>query len=151
MEINLGDFTRTQGLMKSLQGLDQAFTNFKQQPVAKTPELATALPAGFLAAFQAAPLADRPQIVNQFFEIEAVLKVTVTKSATVGYDIKFVPLPPLTRLYFLTATAQVICLHQLGNTVRMEDMETGLNAELRLVEFVKQVQSGAWLLKPHPA
>jgi hypothetical protein len=49
----------------------------------------------------------------------------------------------------LTKTAQVIRLEQLGNAVLIQDVESGNSSEMKLVEFVKQVQSGAWLLKPH--
>jgi hypothetical protein len=108
------------------------------------------LPAGFLAAFKAADNADRPEIVKEFFEIEAILKVTVSRGATAGYDIKFDPLPPLNRLYFLTNTAQVICLQQLGAVVVTQDLETGKQNEMKLSEFVRRVQHGAWLLKPRP-
>ena len=56
-------------------------------------------------------------------------------------------MPPLDRLYFFTKTAQVIHLQQLGNAVAIQDLETGEESALKLVEFVKQVQGGAWLLK----
>jgi hypothetical protein len=127
------------------QGLEQAFTNFKHQPAAS--ESPTALPAGFLAPFQAASVADRPEIVKQWFEIEAALTVHVRRGAEGGYKIKFDPQPPLGRLYFLTATAQVILLQQLNQVVLFEDLETGQDHEMKLAEFVKRVQRGAWLLK----
>jgi hypothetical protein len=57
-------------------------------------------------------------------------------------------MPPPNRLYFLTKTAQLIRLHQLTDVVLIEDLELGQNREMKLVEFVKHVQSGAWLLKP---
>ena len=130
------------------QGLDQAFTNLQRQPAPATSEMPMALPSDFSARFKAATIADRPEIVKECFDIEAVLKVDIRRDAKAGYEIKFDPLPPLDRLYFLTKTAQVIRLQRLGNVVLIQDLETGENSELKLVEFVKQVQSGVWLLKP---
>jgi predicted nucleic acid-binding Zn-ribbon protein len=130
------------------QGLDQAFTNLKSQPAVGASELSLAVPSDFLAAFKAATIADRPEIVKECFNVEAVLKVDVTRGTAGGYDIKFDPMPPLGRLYFLTKTAQVVLLEQLGDVVLLQDLEAGQKSELKLVEFVKQVQSGAWLLKP---
>jgi hypothetical protein len=129
------------------QGLDQAFTNLQRQPASATSERPLALPADFLAKFKAVTMAGRPEIVKEYFEIEAVLTVRVSRGAQAGYEIKFDPMPPLERLYFFNTTAQVIRLQQLGNAVVIEDLETGEESELKLVEFVKQVQSGAWLLK----
>jgi len=130
------------------QGLDQAFTNLTRQPAPATSEMPTALPAGFLAPFQAARFADRPEIVREHFEIDSDLKVNVNRGTTAGYEIKFDPMPPLERLYFFTKTAQVIRLKQISNVVLIQDLETGEESEMKLVEFVKQVQRGAWLLKP---
>lgn len=130
------------------QGLDQAFTNLQREPAPATSETPPALPAGFLAPFKAATIADRPQIVKECFDIEAELKVHVSRCAQGGYDIRFDPMPPLDRLYFLTKTAQVIRLQQLSNVVVIQDLETGEEGEMKLAEFVKQVQSGARLLKP---
>ena len=58
------------------------------------------------------------------------------------------PLPPPGRLYLFTKTAQVIRLEKISHVVLIQDLETGQKSELKLVEFVKQVQSGTWLLKP---
>ena len=132
------------------QGLDQAFTNLQSQRAPATSEPPLALPSGFLARFRAASIGDRPELVKECFEVEAILKVDVTRGANAGYDIKFDPLPPLDRLYFLTKTGQLICLEQLGNVVLFQDLETGQTNDLKLVEFVKLVQAGVWLLKPHP-
>jgi hypothetical protein len=129
------------------QGLEQAFTMLQSQPPPTTSGRPIALPAGFLAHFKAADTAERPAIVNEFFDVEAVLKVRVGRGAQAGYDIKFDPLPPTNRLYFLTKTAQIIRLEQLGDIVLLQDLEAGRKGEIKLVEFVKQVQSGAWLLK----
>ena len=93
-------------------------------------------------------IADRPAIVKACFDTDTVLKVSVSRGTKAGYDIKFDPMPPLNRLYFLTKTAQVIRLEQLSNVVLIQDLETGQKSEMKLVEFVKQVQSGTWLLKP---
>lgn len=128
------------------QGLDQAFTNFQRQP-AKAAAETPGLPSGFLLRFRAAMTAVRHEIVKEFFDIETALKVDVSRGAKGGYDIKFDPMPPLDRLYFLSKTAQVIRLEQLTNIVVIEDVEIGEKSEMKLVEFVKQVQSGAWLLK----
>lgn len=129
------------------QGLDQAFTNLRRPSAPATSETSWAVPPNFLASFKAATTADRPAIVKDYFDIEAVLKVDVSRGANGGYDIKFDPLPPPDRLYFLAKTAQVIRLEQLSNVVRIQDLETGQQSEMKLVEFVKQAQSGAWLLK----
>jgi len=131
------------------QGLDQAFTNLQRRPPAAASKMTVDLPPGFLATFRAAATVDRQETVKKFFDIDAVLSVTVSRAAQGGYDIKFEPLPPLQRLYFLTKSANVVSLEQLGNMVRIHDVETGQPSELKLVEFVKQVQSGVWLLKPH--
>jgi len=130
------------------QGLDQAFTNLQSQPAPATSEPPMAWPADFLTRFHAAPIADRPELVRECFDIEAVLKVQVTRGAKSGYDIKFDPLPPLDRLYFFAQTGQLIGLEQLGSVVLIRDLATGQTNELKLVEFVKLVQTGAWLLKP---
>jgi hypothetical protein len=128
------------------QGLDQAFTNLQRQPVLATSGIPIALPPGFLARFNVAVAAERPAIVKEFFNIDAILKVNVSRGTEAGYDIRLDPLPPLDRLYFFCKTAQVIRLQQLGSAVQMEDLETGQQEEMKLVEFVKQVQSGVWLL-----
>jgi hypothetical protein len=130
------------------QSLDQAYTNLQRQPARPTPETSTALPLDFLQRFRAATIADRPTIVKDAFDIESVLTVQVSKNAKAGYDIKFDPLPQLNRLYFLTKTGQFIRLEQLSNVVRVQDLQTDQNSEMKLVEFVKHVQNGVWLLKP---
>src|SRR5262245_10476062 len=63
------------------QGLDQVFTNLQRQPASATPEPATVVPSGFLARFKAASLADRPELVKEYFDIEADIKVRVTRGA----------------------------------------------------------------------
>ena len=130
------------------QGLDQAFTNLQRPSAPATSETPIALPAGFLVPFKAAGLADRPAIVKECFDTDTVLKVSVSRGTTAGYAIKFDPMPPAGRLYFLTKTAQVIRLDQLSHVVLIQDLETGQKIEMKLVEFVKQVQSAVWLLKP---
>jgi hypothetical protein len=60
-------------------------------------------------------------------------------------------MPPLNRLFYFTKAAQVIRLRQLGEIVLIEDVETGQTSEMKLVEFVKRVQNGVWLLKPRSA
>jgi hypothetical protein len=130
------------------QGLDQAFTNLQRQLAPATSGGPLALPQDFLVPFKAAMIADRPAIVRKWFDTDTVINVSVSKGTKAGYEIRFDPLPPLNRLYFLSETAHVICLEQLGNVVRIHDLETGKSSELKLVEFVKLVQSGAWLLKP---
>jgi len=129
------------------QALDQAFTNFQRQPASDTSEPPTAAPPGFLETFKAATRERRSETVKELFEIESVLKVTVSRGASGGYDIRFDPPPPLDRLYFITTTAQIIRLQDLSSAVRIEDLETGQESELKLVEFVRHVQSGVWLLK----
>jgi hypothetical protein len=130
------------------QGLDQAFTNSQRQ-AAKAATETTGLPAGFFLRFRAAMTAERPAVVKEFFDIETALKVDVSRGAKGGYDIKFDPMPPLDRLYFFTQPAQIVRLEQLSNLVLIQDLESGAKSEMKLFEFVKQVQSGAWLLKPH--
>jgi hypothetical protein len=130
------------------QGLDQAFTNLQRQSTPAKSETSEALPAGFLAAFKAATGADRSVIVKDFFDTDAILKVRVSRGANSDYDIKFAPLPPLNRFYFLAQTGQVIRLEQLGSVVVIQDLATAETQEMKLVDFVKRVQSGVWLLKP---
>ncbi|MGI8982894.1 MAG: hypothetical protein ACR2FY_27050 [Pirellulaceae bacterium] len=130
------------------QGLEQAFTNLPRQSAGATSETPFVLPSGFLVAFKNAELADRPAIVKDFFDTGTVLRVNVSRGTNAGYDIKFDPLPPAGRLFFFTTTAQVIRLEKLGSAVLVQDLETGQQSEMKLVEFVKQVQSGVWLLKP---
>lgn len=129
------------------QGLDQAYTNLQSQPIPAASEPPTALPADFLTRFQAASIADRPALVQECIDIEAVFKVRVSRGAQAGYDIKFDPTPPLDRLYFFTQTGQLIRLEQLSSVVLIQDLETGQTNELKLVEFVKLAQTGVWLLK----
>jgi hypothetical protein len=130
------------------QGLDQAYTNLQRPSAPATSEMPIALPSSFLAPFKSAMIADRPKMVKECFDIETVLKVDVSRGTTAGYDVKFNPMPPINRLYFLTKAAQVIRLQQLSSVVVIQDLETGEESEMKLVEFVKQVQSGVWLLKP---
>ena len=130
------------------QGLDQAFTNLQRQPVPPTSAPSTELPSGFLLRFKAAMIANRAEVISEHFDVDAVLKVHVTRGAKAGYDIKFDPLPPAGRLYFVAQTGQIICLKQLSSVVQFQDLETGQTNELKLVEFVKLVQSGIWLLQP---
>jgi hypothetical protein len=129
------------------QGLEQAYTILQNQPAPATDETPGASPLEVPASFKAAAMADRPVIVKEHFDVEAILKVNVTKSATGGYDVRFEPMPPLERVYFLTKTAQLIRLQQLGKVVRFQDLETGQEAETKLAEFVKHVQGGVWLLE----
>ncbi|MCE9526996.1 MAG: hypothetical protein K8R36_13175 [Planctomycetales bacterium] len=130
------------------QGLEQAFTNLQKRSAGAASEVQEVLPSGFLVPFKAAMIAERLAIVQEHFATDTVLKVNVSRGANSGYEIKFDPLPPLHHLYFLTKTSQVIRLEQLGNVVYFQDLETGEKCEMKLVEFVKQVQNGVWLLKP---
>ncbi|MFN0022234.1 MAG: hypothetical protein ACKVP0_28635 [Pirellulaceae bacterium] len=130
------------------QGLEQAFTNIQKRSAGAASETEGALPSGFLVPFKAAMPAERLAIVQEHFATDTVLKVNVSRGANAGYEIKFDPLPPLHHLFFLTKTTQVIRLEQLGNVVLFQDLESGEKTEMKLVEFVKQVQSGVWLLKP---
>ena len=127
------------------QGLDQAYTNLQRhtRPASKS---TSAMPAEFLAAFAAAPLADRPAVVKASFESLTVVNVTVRRGKNVGYDIQFDPLPPPGSLLYLTTTAEVVRLEQLGDEVVVQDLETDATSELKLASFVKLVQSGVWLL-----
>jgi hypothetical protein len=129
------------------QGLEQAFTIHQRQPTRSVTEELPALPAEFLASFNSAPIAERPAIIKRFFEIETVVKVSVGRGAKAAYDIRFVPSPPIDRLYFLTAPAQIIQLLKLGSKVLVLDLAAGRKTELTLVEFVKHIQNGAWLLR----
>ncbi len=130
------------------QGLEQAFTNLQRPSAGESSETPIPLPSGFLVPFKAAGLADRPAIVERHFDIETILKVSVSKGTSAAYEIKFDPLPPTDRIYFFTQTAQVVRLEKLSHVVLIQDLETGEKSELKLVEFVKEVQSGVWLLKP---
>jgi hypothetical protein len=131
------------------QGLEQAYTNLMKEASAIS-ESPTTLLSDFLVRFKAAikMVADRPEIVKEWFDIESVLKVNIRGSAEAGYKIKFDLKPPLNRLYFLTTTAQVIRLQQLNELVLFENLETGQDSEMKLKEFIKHVQKGVWLLKP---
>jgi hypothetical protein len=129
------------------QGLDQAFTNFQLQPAKAAEKAPDDLPAGFLDLFKTATPADRPALIKEHWAIEAVVKADVTRGTTARYDIRFHPLPPLGRVYYLTTTAQLIRLNQLGDLVTGADLATGQEISMKLVDFVKHVQSGAWLLK----
>ena len=126
------------------QGLDQAYTNLKSQPVPATP-------ADFLAAFKAASLADRPAAVKQCFESMTVLEVTIRRGQAGGYAIRFDPRPPRGSLLFVTTTGEIVRLHELGNLVVVQDLETGSNSEMKVGDFVKLVQAGVWLLHLHSA
>src|SRR5262245_9618363 len=84
------------------QGLDQAFTNFQRQASGSNSESPTQVPESFLVRFYAGSIEGRAEIVKECFDIEAVLKVSVSRGVKAGYDIKFDPVPPLNRLYFLT-------------------------------------------------
>jgi hypothetical protein len=135
------------------QGLDQTFSNsqrtqvLKGQPAPDSRDLLEALPTGFWPTFKAARIEDRPEIVEKYFHVESVLTANVNRGTKSGYEIRFDPLPPLGRLYFLTKTAQVIRLEQLMSVVLIQDLETTQDCEMKLVDFVKQVQSGVWLLE----
>jgi hypothetical protein len=129
------------------QGLDLAFANLQRQPAGATSDTFVEMPAGFLLRLKGAIAADRLQIVKEFFDVEAVLAVHVSRGAKAGYEIKFDPTPPVGCLYFMTKTAQVIRLDELSNVVVMHDLETAESVEMKLVEFVKQVQRGVWLLR----
>ena len=133
------------------QGLDLAFTNLQRQSSPARKEPPAALPAGFLAAFKAAAPENRAAIVRDSFDAGTVLQVRVSRSATEGYEIRFDPLPPLNRLYYLAKKTQVIRLEQLGDPVIAQNVETGQKSEMPLVEFVKEVQSGVWLLESRTA
>lgn len=132
------------------QGLEQAFTNLQNQPALAAAEPLADLPSGFLLRFKATMTAARPGLVEECCEIEAILKVHVTRGAKSGYDIKFEPLPPLDRLYFISQTGQLIRLKQLGSAVLLQNLESDEIVELKLVEFVKLVQTGVWLLQRRP-
>jgi hypothetical protein len=121
------------------QGLDQAFTNLKRQPV-------SGLPPAFLPSFKAAAHADRLAVVRQYFGSIVTVSVAVRRSESSGYDIQFTPRPPAGSVLYLTTTAELIRLHELADVVAVQNLETGLRSDLKLVEFVKLVQSGAWLL-----
>src|SRR3954463_12924201 len=54
------------------QGLDQAFTNLQRQAAAVTSDVAKALPAGFVARFKGAGVAERQQAIKEFFDVEAI-------------------------------------------------------------------------------
>jgi hypothetical protein len=130
------------------QGLDQAYTNLQRRPAIKDSLPEIALPSEFVVSFKNATVSNRPEIVKAFFEIESRLTVDVTRSTKTGYDIRFSPVPPAGRLYFLTDTAQVVRLEKLGKVVTLHDAENSQLTDMKLVEFVKHVQSGVWLLKP---
>jgi hypothetical protein len=131
------------------QGVEQAFTNLTlKRQLDATSEASLPLPSSFLVAFKAATVADRSEVLKEWFDIESVVKITISRDAKAGFKIKFDSKPPLDRLYFLSMTAQVIRLQKLNPIVLFENLETGQNSEMKLKEFVKHVQNGVWLLKP---
>lgn len=132
------------------QGLDQAFTNLQSQPKSPSSKLLLDFPEEFLAAFEAASIPDRAEIVSRYFETEAILQVTVTKGGKAGYEIRFDPMPPLDRGYFLRQAGRIIILQQLNPVVVFQETASGETSEMKLVEFVKHIQSGVWLIKRRP-
>jgi hypothetical protein len=131
------------------QAIEQAFTNFKQQPAPESESPPTS-PPDICAAFRAAAIADRPALVKQWLEIVCVLQVHVTRTVDGDYKVKFDPKPSPGQLLFLTGAAQLIRLQQLDQTVQYDNLETNQPSQMKLKEFVKHVQTGAWLLKPTP-
>jgi hypothetical protein len=122
------------------QGLAQECIN-RERPVVP------GVRADFLAAFQAASLADRPAVVKQEFESVTPLGVTIRRAEAGGYAIQFDPRPTPDSLLFLTQAAELVRLVQLGNVVEVQDLETGSSTEMKVASFVKLVQSGVWLVK----
>lgn len=130
------------------QGLEQSYTLLKSQPVSTSAVESQPGPlSAFLASFRAASPAERERLVKEPFAVAAILKATVTRNPAAGYDIKFDPLPPTGRLYYATATAQLFRLIKLASEVTIEDLDTNHRSTIRLVEFVKQIQTGMWLLE----
>jgi hypothetical protein len=134
------------------QGLEQAYTMLQNQPPRASSDMVADnspadLAAEFLASFQAAPPEERPALIQQHFEIEAELTVRVSRGAQSGYEIRFSPAPHSGSLMFFPPNGQLLRLQQLGDLVAVHNLETGQDSDLKLAQFVKQVQSGAWLLK----
>jgi hypothetical protein len=146
------------------QGLMQACTNLLSQPAPEKPapeqpapensapaQLAQEHASPFLAEFAAAPVADRPALVRQHFASITPVEVTIERREPAGYEIQFAPRPPRGSLLFLLETGQLVRLHELGAIVVTENLTTGSQSEgsrseMKIGQFVKLVQAGAWLV-----
>lgn len=147
------------------QGLVQACVNLLSQPVpGKADEKPDAKPAPenhakhspFLAEFAAAPAAERSALVRQHFGSITPVEVTIERREPAGYEIRFAPRPPSGSLLFLLETGQLVRLLELGAIVVTESLATGgqsegrqsdgSQSEMKIGQFVKLVQAGAWLI-----
>jgi len=120
--------------------------------VSETVQDQAQLPPGFLEALQAArDPQGRPDVVKQYFEVEAELTVEVRREdgRNRAYFAPFV-LPPMNRFYFLLETAQIIlALHlKTAKVLHVHYPETDKSEPMPLKEFVKHVRKGVWLLRP---
>jgi hypothetical protein len=123
------------------QGLAQECTSRERQAV-------PGVPANFLAAFKAASLADRPEVVKRGWESVTPLGVTIRRAQAGGYAIQFDPRPPRGSLLFVLATGEILRLQELAAVVVVEDLETRSKSDMKVAAFVKLVQGGVWLLQP---
>jgi hypothetical protein len=146
------------------QGLTQACTNLLSQRAEEkaaqqkhASEKAAPENAGqqklspLLAEFEAAPAADRPALVRQHFESITPVEVTIERREPGGYEIRFAPRPPRGSLLFLHETGELVRLHELGANVVIENLAAGSpseenRSEMKIGQFVKLVQAGAWLV-----
>jgi hypothetical protein len=126
------------------QGLMQACVNLLSQPV-------PAKRATFLDEFAAAPAADRPALVREHFTSITPVEVTIERREPGGYEIRFAPRPPRGSVLFLLETGELVRLHELGANVVIENLAAGSHreesrSEMKIGQFVKLVQAGAWLV-----
>jgi hypothetical protein len=140
------------------QGLMQDCVNLLSQPIPGKPEEKPDLeepaqqkPSTFLVEFAAAPAADRPALVRQHFASITPVEVTIERLEPAGYEILFAPRPPRGSLLFLLETGELVRLHELGAIVVTENLTTGSQSEgsrseMKIGQFVKLVQAGAWLV-----
>lgn len=116
---------------------------------------AVELPDAFWVAFRSAPAQRKPTIVQQFFAVQTHLKVDLQKRSDDRYTPVFHPNRiPTNRFYFLTDPGKIVFLRggeflpqgTGGAVLHVHYPETGKDETMRLVDFVRHVQKGVWLL-----
>lgn len=118
---------------------------------ASTGRKLTALPPGFLEAFREADAERKAAIINQYFDVEAALKVEVAGTDPKERTVKFSPGLPKHRLYYLVDAAQVIRIRRVKivNDVHYHNVATKQNEAMPLSSLIESVQAGGmWLLRP---
>lgn len=106
------------------------------------------LPPGFLDAFRAADPERRPAIVEQYFDFESELGMEVVQTAERRMTVTFDPALEPGRFYFLLDSARIIRIDAAGKVLDIHDPDQDQSQAVSLKDFVRLVQSGAWLLRP---